>query len=98
MNTLGQELRANQRALDETAYHTYALSNRGAGDSSRGIAKDDYTIDAFARDPLVGTIWCARGGFGTTRLLPLLDRTQQRVERTRLLGLLTSQRLLLLAT
>ncbi len=27
----------------------------------------------FARDPLIGTIWCARGGYGTTRLLPLLD-------------------------
>jgi muramoyltetrapeptide carboxypeptidase len=31
-------------------------------------------LDAFARDPLVGTLWCARGGYGATRLLPLLDQ------------------------
>jgi muramoyltetrapeptide carboxypeptidase len=30
-------------------------------------------LNNFARDPLVGTIWCARGGYGSTRLLPLLD-------------------------
>lgn len=30
-------------------------------------------LDVFARDPLVGTVWCARGGYGATRLLPLLD-------------------------
>ncbi|MGE0058213.1 MAG: alpha/beta fold hydrolase [Dehalococcoidia bacterium] len=39
-----------QRALDETSFHTYAFSNRGAGDSGRGVSKDDYTIEAFARD------------------------------------------------
>jgi muramoyltetrapeptide carboxypeptidase len=31
-------------------------------------------VDAFARDPLVGTLWCARGGSGSVRLLPLLDK------------------------
>ncbi|MGZ3653025.1 MAG: S66 peptidase family protein [Bdellovibrionota bacterium] len=31
-------------------------------------------LHAFARDPLVGTIWCARGGYGTTRLFPLLEK------------------------
>jgi muramoyltetrapeptide carboxypeptidase len=31
-------------------------------------------LDAFARDKTVGTIWCARGGYGSTRLLPLLDK------------------------
>ncbi len=30
-------------------------------------------LNNFARDPLIGTIWCARGGYGSTRLLPLLD-------------------------
>ena len=30
-------------------------------------------LDAFARDPLVGTIWCARGGYGATRILPFLE-------------------------
>lgn len=30
-------------------------------------------FDAFARDPQIGTIWCARGGVGATRILPLLD-------------------------
>jgi len=30
-------------------------------------------LNSFARDPLIGTIWCARGGYGSTRLLPLLD-------------------------
>lgn len=30
-------------------------------------------LNLFARDPQIGTIWCARGGYGTTRLLPLLD-------------------------
>ncbi len=38
-------------------------------DESRALA-----VDAFARDPAIGTIWCARGGFGSSRLLPLLDR------------------------
>jgi muramoyltetrapeptide carboxypeptidase len=31
-------------------------------------------LNNFARDPLIGTIWCARGGYGSTRLLPLLDK------------------------
>jgi muramoyltetrapeptide carboxypeptidase len=31
-------------------------------------------LDSFARDKTVGTIWCARGGYGSTRLLPLLDK------------------------
>jgi muramoyltetrapeptide carboxypeptidase len=31
-------------------------------------------LDAMARDPQVGTLWCARGGFGCTRLLPYLDQ------------------------
>jgi muramoyltetrapeptide carboxypeptidase len=31
-------------------------------------------LDLFARDSSIGTIWCARGGYGATRLLPLLDR------------------------
>ncbi len=31
-------------------------------------------LDAFARDPYIGTIWCARGGYGSARLLPLLDK------------------------
>lgn len=28
----------------------------------------------FIRNPQIGTIWCARGGYGSTRLLPLLDQ------------------------
>lgn len=39
-----------QRALDESEFRSIAFSNRGAGDSSRGISKDDYTVQAFARD------------------------------------------------
>jgi pimeloyl-ACP methyl ester carboxylesterase len=39
-----------QRALDEAAFYTIAVSNRGAGHSSRGVSKDDYTVEAFARD------------------------------------------------
>lgn len=31
-------------------------------------------LDTFVRDPSVGTLWCARGGYGSTRLLPLLDK------------------------
>lgn len=37
-------------------------------DEARALA-----LDAFLRDPQIGTIWCARGGFGATRLLPFLD-------------------------
>jgi pimeloyl-ACP methyl ester carboxylesterase len=39
-----------QRALDETVFRSIAVSNRGAGDSGRGASKDDYTVEAFARD------------------------------------------------
>ena len=28
------------------------------------------------RDPSVGTIWCARGGYSATRILPLLDKAR----------------------
>ncbi len=28
----------------------------------------------FARDPSIDALWCARGGYGAARLLPLLDR------------------------
>jgi muramoyltetrapeptide carboxypeptidase len=31
-------------------------------------------VDRLLRDPLIGTLWCARGGFGATRVLPYLDR------------------------
>lgn len=31
-------------------------------------------LNNFIRDPLIGTIWCARGGYGSTRLLSLLDQ------------------------
>ncbi len=44
----------------------------------RTFAGDDLVragaLNNFARDPLIGTIWCARGGYGSTRLLPLLDK------------------------
>ncbi|MGZ3713175.1 MAG: LD-carboxypeptidase, partial [Bdellovibrionota bacterium] len=38
---------------------------------------DERRADAFmrlARDPLVGTLWCARGGYGAARILALLDK------------------------
>src|SRR3990167_4582373 len=39
--------------------------------------KDSVRAEAFQRlatDPNVGLIWCARGGYGTTRILPLLEK------------------------
>jgi len=40
-------------------------------------------LNTFARDPMIGTIWCARGGYGSTRLLPFLDdwRTSDALHR-----------------
>jgi pimeloyl-ACP methyl ester carboxylesterase len=38
-----------QRVMDPM-FRTIAISNRGAGDSGRGVSKDDYTVAAFARD------------------------------------------------
>ena len=31
---------------------------------------------AHLKNSLVGTIWCARGGYGSTRILPLLDKAK----------------------
>lgn len=31
-------------------------------------------VHRLATDPQVGTIWCARGGYGATRILPLLEK------------------------
>src|SRR4051812_8625042 len=28
----------------------------------------------YAMDPQIDIVWCARGGYGATRLLPILDR------------------------
>lgn len=32
------------------------------------------TFARLVRDPSLGTIWCARGGYGAARILPLLDK------------------------
>ena len=33
-----------------------------------------YAFHDFARDPKISVLWCARGGYGAVRLLPLLDQ------------------------
>jgi pimeloyl-ACP methyl ester carboxylesterase len=48
--TSGRIWQLTQEALDPERYQTIAISNRGAGDSDRGTAESDYTVDAFARD------------------------------------------------
>jgi branched-chain amino acid transport system permease protein len=53
--TSGRIWQLTQEALDPAQYHTIAISNRGAGDSDRGQAEADYTVQAFARD-LLGAI------------------------------------------
>jgi pimeloyl-ACP methyl ester carboxylesterase len=48
--TSGRIWKLTQEALDPRQYRTIALSNRGAGDSDRSTAEEDYTVEAFARD------------------------------------------------
>jgi branched-chain amino acid transport system permease protein len=57
--TSGRIWRLTQEALDPACYHTIALSNRGAGESERGHAEEDYTVEAFARD-----LWHALSALG----------------------------------
>jgi muramoyltetrapeptide carboxypeptidase len=54
------------------------VSFSGDGDGPRGYlaASDTARADALNaafRDPAVRAVFCARGGYGTSRLLPLLD-------------------------
>jgi muramoyltetrapeptide carboxypeptidase len=49
--------------------HVLARRRYCAGDPASRLAD----LDSMLRDPEVGAVMCARGGYGTTHLLPLLD-------------------------
>ena len=51
--------------------HVLARRRYCAGDPASRLAD----LEQMLRDPEVGAIMCARGGYGTTHLLPLLDPT-----------------------
>jgi len=46
----GRIWRLTQEALDPDRFRTFALSNRGAGDSDRSMREEDYTAETFAAD------------------------------------------------
>jgi muramoyltetrapeptide carboxypeptidase len=52
--------------VDDNVYHAKRYL---AGTDSVRLT----SLMRMLRDPLVGVLWCARGGYGATRLLPLLD-------------------------
>lgn len=53
--------------VDDTIYEQFRYL--AGSDSVRASA-----LVRLLRDPSVGTVWCARGGYGATRILSLLDR------------------------
>jgi pimeloyl-ACP methyl ester carboxylesterase len=57
--TSGRIWRLTQETLDADQYRTIAISNRGAGESERGNAVADYTVQAFASD-----LWQAVSALG----------------------------------
>lgn len=66
------------RALPRFARWGYAVrTDDSITETFRYFAGPDKNrVDSFMRllgDPSVGTIWCARGGYGATRLLSMLD-------------------------
>src|SRR6266550_7568396 len=61
LRELGFELRVADQVMRQ--HFTFAGS-----DEDRAGA-----LVEFAFDPEIDIVWCARGGYGATRLLPLLD-------------------------
>jgi muramoyltetrapeptide carboxypeptidase len=71
-----EELQAFEKLLAERGYeavyskHLFAQSHQFAG-------SDQERAEAFValwNDPEVKAIWCARGGYGTARMLPLISK------------------------
>lgn len=50
-------------------------------------APDEERAEAlieYAQDPNIDVIWCARGGYGATHLLPLLNRVKKKIKAKKL--------------
>src|SRR5262249_21023020 len=57
-------------------------------DGSRGVPDAERAADANAMfaDDAVDAIWCVRGGYGASRLLPMLDYARMRRSPKALIG------------
>lgn len=62
--------------------HVFAQANHFAGTDAQRCADLQAALD----DPTVSAIWCARGGYGTVRILDLLDFTKFKSKPKWLIG------------
>lgn len=67
-----QELMASWGLYTVLGAHLYAESNHFAGTDAERCADFQHAMD----DPTISAIWAARGGYGTVRILDMLDYTK----------------------